>query len=75
MDKFNQHADRYHLLLPSYRLIDNNQSAYRQHRYTKIAITIAHNIIHAIDAGEVSVLVLLALSTAFNIVLLNVFQQ
>ena len=73
MDRFNKHADLYHLLPP-------RQSSYRLFHSTKTAITIIHNdIVRAIDAGEVSVLVLLDLGAAFDTVdhdvLLDVFQK
>ena len=56
------------------------QSAYRQHHSTETAITIVHNdIVRAIDAGKVSVLVLLDLSSVFDMVdheiLLEVLQN
>ena len=73
VDRFNKHADLYHLLPP-------RQSAYRQHHSTETAITIVYNdIVCAIDAGEVSVLVLFDLSAAFDTVdhdvLLDVLQK
>ena len=72
MDRFNKHANLYHLL-------PCRQSAYRQHHSTETAITIVHNdIVRAIDADEVSVLVLLDLSVAFDTVdhvLLDVLQK
>ena len=57
-----------------------HQSAYRQHHSTETTITIVHNdIVRAIDAGEVSLLVLLDLSAAFDTVdhgiLLEVLQD
>ena len=61
-DRFNKHANLYHLL-PS------RQSAYQQHHSTETAIIIVHHdIVHAIDARQVSVLVLLDLSAAFDTV-------
>ena len=57
VDRFNKHADLYHLLPP-------RQSAYRQHHSTETAIT----IVRAIDAVEVSVLEFLDLSAAFDTV-------
>ena len=62
VDRFNKHADLYHLLPP-------RQSTYWQDHSTETAITIVHNDIdRAIDAGEVSVLVLLDPSAAFDTV-------
>ena len=73
MDRFNKHADLYHLL-------SLRQLAYGQHHSTETAITVVHNdMVRATDAGEVSVLVLLDLSSAFDIVdhdvLLDVLQK
>ena len=62
MNRFNQHTHLYHLL-------PVRQSAYRQFHSTETAITIVHNdIVCAIDAGNVSVLVLPDLSAAFDTV-------
>ena len=73
VNRFNKHADLYHLLPP-------RQSAYWQHHSTETAITIVHNdIVHVIDAGEMSVLVLLDPSAAFvtvnHDVILDVLQK
>ena len=66
------YADLYHLLPP-------RQSTYRHHYSSETAITIVHDVVRAIDAGEVSVLVLLDLSAAFDTVdhdvLLDVLQK
>ena len=62
VNRFNEHASLYHLL-------PVRQSAYRQHHSTETAVTIVYNdIVRAIDAGEVSLHVLLDLSTAFDTV-------
>ena len=62
VERFNNHASAHHLL-PA------KQSAYRQYHSNEIAITIVHNnIVRAIDAGNVSALVLLDLSAAFDTV-------
>ena len=60
VDRFNAHISTYHLLPP-------RQSAYRPYHSTETAIMIVHNdIIRAINAGNVSALVLLDLSAAFD---------
>ena len=60
VERFNNHASAHHLL-PA------KQSVYRQYHSTETAITIVHNdIVRAIDAGNVSALVLLDLSAAFD---------
>ena len=62
VNRFNQHTDLYHLL-------PVRQSAYRHFHSTETAITIVHNdIVCAIDAGNVSVLVLLDFSAACDTV-------
>ena len=62
MNSFNQHTDLYHLL-------PVRQSAYRQYHSTETAIIIVHNdIVCAIDAGNVCVLVLLDLRAVFDTV-------
>ena len=62
VNRFNKHTDIYHLL-------PVRQSAYRQFHSTETAIAIVHyDIVCTIDAGNVSVLVLLDLSTAFDTV-------
>ena len=62
VNRFNELAGLYHLLPVC-------QSAYREHHSTEPAITIVQNdIVRAIDASEVSQLVLLDLSAAFDTV-------
>ena len=62
VDRFNNHAKAYHLL-PA------KQSTYRQYHCAETVITIVHNdIVRDIDAENVSVLVLLDLSAAFDTV-------
>ena len=62
VNRMNVHANQYGLL-PA------RQSAYRQHHSTETAVTIVHNdIVRSTDAGFMSALVLLDLSTAFNTV-------
>ena len=49
-------------------MLPSRQSAYRQHHSAEIDITVVHNdIVRAIDAGEVSVLILLDLSAAVDV--------
>ena len=60
--RFTAHAER-HNLLPS------NQSAYRRHHNTETAVvSVMNDIIRATDRGEVTALVLLDLSAAFDTV-------
>ena len=60
VNRFNEHADQYHLL-PS------GQSASRKFHSTETAITIVHSdIVRAIDDGDVSALILSDLSSSFN---------
>ena len=71
--RFTIHAER-HNLFPS------NQSAYRRHHNTETAVvSVMNDIIRAIDRGEVTALVLLDLSAAFDTVdhstLLEVLQR
>ena len=62
MTRFTTHAER-HKLYPS------NQSAYRRHHNTEIAvISVINDIIRSIDRGDVTALVLLDLSAAFDTV-------
>ena len=73
VDRFTNHARAYHLL-------PVKQSAYRQYHSTETAITIMDNdIVWAIAAGNISVLVLFDLIAAFDMVvhdvLLDVLTQ
>ena len=72
--QFNEHAETHHLL-------PKRQSAYRAYHSTETTVTAIHNhLVHNVDQnGKVSVLILLELSSAFNIVdrniLLDVLEQ
>jgi len=50
-------------------IVSSNQSAYRRHHKTETAgVSFMRDNLHAIDRGEVTTLVLLDLSAAFDIV-------
>jgi len=60
--RFTAHAERY-------RLFPSNHSAYRRHHNTETAVvSVMNDIIRAMDRGEVTALVLLDLSAAFDTV-------
>ena len=70
--RFIGHAEKY-------KLLSNRQSAYRSHHSTETAVVAVHNnLVRAIDDHNVSALVLLDLSAAFDTVdhdiLLNVIE-
>ena len=70
--RFIGHAEKY-------KLLSNRQSAYRYHHSTETAVVAVHNnLVRAIDDHNVSALVLLDLSAAFDTVdhdiLLNVIE-
>ena len=60
--RFSSHAERH-------RLFPSNQSAYRRHHNTETAVvSVLNDIIRAVDNSEVTALVLLDLSAAFDTV-------
>jgi hypothetical protein len=62
MERFTAHAER-HKLFPS------NQSAYRRHHNTETAVvSVTNDFIRSVDRGEVTALVLLDFSVAFDTV-------
>jgi len=73
-------ATRFIAYAERYRLFPSNQSAYRRHHNMETAVvSVMNDIIRAMDRGEVTALILLDLSAAFDTVdhctLLNVLHR
>ena len=63
---FRGHGDNF---LHNFKLLPPRQSAYRRFHSIETVVDIVHNdIVHATDAGQITALVLLDLSAAFDTV-------